>query len=88
MSIVVNIYSKETKVPVFTISCLELSAKSPALRELLLNLNMCDECQSPVSIIFADEDQQTVVAAMSQMTHFKKSGLSIIQGIYDGFFLK
>ena len=81
MSTDVNIYCDlQTMEPVFTISCLELAANSPMLRKLLMEQNHCDGCQSPVSIIFAEEDRSTLVAAMSQMTHFKKSGLSIIQG--------
>ena len=69
--------------PVFTISCLEVSAKSPLIRQLLRTLNLCDGCDgcnSQLSIIFAEEDRDTVVAAMSQMTHFKKNGLTIIRG--------
>ena len=82
MSTDVNIYcGQDTKVPVFTISCLELAAKCPMIKKLLLSLNMCDGCQSPVSIIFAEEDRDTVVAVMSQMTHFKKTSLSIIHGM-------
>ena len=81
MSLDVNIFSGQSKEPVFTISSLELAAKSPIFRNLLKTINICDGCQSPVSIIFADEDKHTVVTAMSQMTHFKKnSSLLFIQG--------
>ena len=82
MSIDVNIYCGQTKNPVFNISCLELTAKSPVIRKLLNSLNICDGCRDPVSIIFPDEDCATVVAVMSQMTHFKKGGLLIIEGKY------
>ena len=89
MSLDVNIYSsQQSKEPVFTISCLELAAKSPVIRNLLLGLNICDVSMCPaVSIIFADEDKHTVESAMSQMTHFRKSNsLSIIQGIESTYF--
>ena len=81
MSLDVNIFSGQSKEPVFTISSLELAAKSPVIRNLLKTISICDGCQSPVSIIFAEEDKHTVVTAMSQMTHLKKNGSpSIIQG--------
>lgn len=77
----VNIYCQNTRDPVFTISSLELSAKSCVLRKLLLGINTCDACQEPLSVIFAEEEVGTVVSAMSQMAHFKKkTGLTIIQG--------
>ena len=90
MSLDVNIYcSHQSKEPVFTISCLEFAAKSPAIRSILHTINVCDGCQTPVSIIFAEEDRHTVVAAMSQMTHFKKSSsLSIIQGNLNKYLIE
>ena len=81
MSLDVNIFSGQSKEPVFTISSLELAAKSPVIRNLLKTINICDGCHGLMSIIFADEDKHTLETALSQMTHFKKSGsLSIIQG--------
>ena len=76
----VNIYSHESKKPVFNISCLELAARCPIIKKLLLNIRICDGCSGQYSIIFADEDKDTLRAVFSTLSHFKKSGLTIIQG--------
>ena len=78
---IINVYSGLTKEPVFSISIIEVAAKSPVIRNILNTLTFCDGCRDPISIIFPDDDSETVIQGMGQFAHFKKRGLSIIQGI-------
>ena len=77
----VNIYCGSQSDIVFSISMLELSAKSKVMRNILGSMSVCDGCREPVSIIFAEEDRETVQCVMNQIAHFNKTGVSIIQGV-------
>ena len=76
----VNIFADTAKEPVVTISRLELAAKSSFMYQLINSLNMCDGCGDSISIIFAEEKKETIIALMAEVAHFKKSGLLIIKG--------
>ena len=80
MSSEVNIFAGTAKEPVFTISRIEIAAKSVFMYQLINSLNICDGCGETISIIFAEEKKETLVTLMTQVIHFKKSGLSINKG--------
>jgi len=79
----VNIFADTAKEPVGTISRLELAAKSSFMYQLINSLNMCDGCGDSISIIFAEEKKETIIALMAEVAHFKKSGLLIIKDATD-----
>merc|ERR1712098_979870 len=79
----VNIFAGTAKEPVVTISRIELAAKSAFMYQLINSLNICDGCGETISIIFAEEKKETLMALMAEVTHFRKSGLSIIKDTND-----
>ena len=63
----VQVYVENSLAPVFEGTKMEMS-KSPVLVDLMTSINVCDLCPEPITLIFADEEQQTVVSTLSQLS--------------------
>ena len=66
------------KDPVMRTSRLTLGGHSSLLASLLRSLSVCDGCDATVAIIIADEDRDTVRAALSKVVSV--SGVTVIKG--------
>ena len=72
----VTIYAD--KDPVLRTSRLTLGGHSKLLASLLRSLSVCDGCDASLSIIIAEEDRDTVRAALSKVVSV--SGMTVIKG--------
>ena len=72
----VTIYAD--KDPVLRTSRLTLGGHSKLLASLLRSLSVCDGCDASLSIIIAEEDRDTVRAALSKVVSV--SGVTVIKG--------
>ena len=74
----VAIYASSDKDPVLRTSRLTLGGHSALLASLLRSLSVCDGCEASLAIIIADEDRDTVRAALSKVVSV--SGVTVIRG--------
>ena len=74
----VAIYASGDKDPVVRTSRLTLAGHSARLASLLRELSVCDGCEASLAIIIADEDRDTVRAALSKVVSV--SGVTVIRG--------
>ena len=74
----VAIYASCDKDPVLRTSRLTLGGHSALLASLLRSLSVCDGCEASLAIIIADEDRDTVRAALSKVVSV--SGGTVIRG--------
>ena len=74
----VSIYASGDKDPVVRTSRLTLAGHSALLASLLRELSVCDGCEASLAIIIADEDRDTVRAALSKVVSV--SGVTVIRG--------
>ena len=85
----VQVYVENGVVPVFEGTKMEMSM-SPVLADLMTSINVCDLCPEPLTLIFADEEQQTVVSTLSQLlitpreeTYTNNRGIEISFTLHD-----
>ena len=74
----VSIFASGDKDPVVRTSRLTLAGHSALLACLLRELSVCDGCEASLAIIIADEDRDTVRAALSKVVSV--SGVTVIRG--------
>ena len=75
----VSIFASCDKDPVLRTSRLTLAGHSALLASYLGELTVCDGCEGSLAIIIADEDRDTVRAALSKVVSV--SGVTVIKGI-------
>ena len=58
--------------PVTTASRLEIAANIPFLRDVLSSQNLCDGCKENTSLVFAEEDEETLKGTFDHLplSHF------------------
>ena len=76
----VSIFASCDKDPVLRTSRLTLAGHSAVLASYLRGLSVCDGCEGSLAIIIADEDRDTVRAALSKVVSV--SGMTVIKGIW------
>ena len=81
----VAIYASCDKDPVLRTSRLTLGGHSALLASLLRSLSVCDGCEASLAIIIADEDRDTVRAALGKV--ISGSGVTVIRGNVIGIHL-
>ena len=74
----VSIYASCDKDPVLRTSRLTLAGHSALLASYLGELSVCDGCEGSLAIIIADEDRDTVRAALGKVVSV--SGVTVIKG--------
>ena len=74
----VSIYASGDKSPVLRTSRLTLGGHSKLLASLLRSLSVCDGCDATLAIIIAEEDRDTVRAALGKVVGV--SGVTVIKG--------
>ena len=56
--------------PVTTASRLEIAAKVPFLRDVLSTQNLCDGCRENITLVFAEEDEDTLRGTFADLSLF------------------
>ena len=56
--------------PVTTASRLGIAANIPFLRDVLSSQNLCDGCQENTSLVFAEEDEETLRETFDHLSDF------------------
>ena len=74
----VAIFASCDRDPVVRTSRLTLGGHSALLTSLLRSLSVCDGCEGSLAVIIADEDRDTVRAALSKVV--SAPGVTVIKG--------